>query len=604
EGASARYRADELPLETGEHALRIYLVGTEGWQQIASLDLRVRGEQPELALEPAINLEAGGDLSRSGAPDEPPEEDPIGEGRFALAGRWQRGAWELGLEADIVAASEVERALRFGERGEAAPEADLASYRLRAEHGSGTLEVGHTTFGTSRYLVDGFTSRGLRVEQRFGPRLDTELAVLNGTSIVGWSNPLGLARSRHQLRSARLGAELLSRAGGLRVDLTVLDGKRVPEDNFTGSSVNDTEENRGAAVSIRSESPDGRLRFEGGYASSRFDNPEDPTLALGEELVPVEEEDRDAYHAGLELELIRGRELGGHELDLGLRTTYERVEPLFRSVAASVLSDIERTAAERDLRYGDLALDLRHSRSEDNLDRIPSLLTTETRQSAASLRWAPSVWQREWLPVLIYSWTRIHQEGLGVPIDGGFSASHIPDQISVDRSASLEIQGSDWQAGYRFARTEQDNRQPGRLTDDFVTEIHTLFGSRPLGPRVDSTLELSRERFSSLGPSTVDATRRLGLALEWRPYPRLSFQLDASWTRLESDPSGSENEDQRADLQGTWRWLDRSSSHRQTSGTVYLRYSWNESDLLDPVFELRDFRSDRRLAAGLTFSWQ
>ena len=603
---SYRYRADELPLAAGERQVRIYLVNATGWQDLARLDLLVTGDSGFLGrrLEPAINLESGIDLSRDSEPEDLPDEDLIGEGRFAFAGTWQLPGWTLGVETDIVGVTETERALRFGDRGEAAPEVDLASYRLSAEHARGVIEAGHTTFGASRYLVDGFSSRGARIVQRFGDRVDGELAVLNGTSIVGWSNPFGLARSRHQLRSARLGGELLARAGGLRVDVTMLDGERLPEDNFSGAAVTDSEENRGAAVSIRGESAGGRVRFEGDFARSRFDNPSDPTLAQGEDLVPVAREDRDAHYAGLELDLVRGRQVGKRPFDLGLRLRHERVEPLFRSVGASVASDIERASADLSLRLGGLSLELQRSDSEDNLDDVDSLLTTETGQSLASLRWTPANWRQEWIPIVGYSWTRIHQEGQGVPVNGGFSESHIPDQVSVDQGASIEIQGSSWQAGYRWSHTDQDNRQPGRQDDDFETEIHSVFGSTPLGPRLDVNLELSRERFSSLGPSSVDSTRRLGLGLEWRPVARLTLLLESSWTRLESDPSESENDDRRADLQGTWRWLDRSLGERQASGAVFLRYTWEETDLVDPFFNVRDLRSDRRLAAGLTFSWQ
>jgi hypothetical protein len=50
------------------------------------------------------------------------------------------------------------------------------------------VALGHVSFGSNRFLIDSFSSRGITVGIPVNKRLDFSLTVLNGTSIVGWNN--------------------------------------------------------------------------------------------------------------------------------------------------------------------------------------------------------------------------------------------------------------------------------------------------------------------------------------------------------------------------------------------------------------------------------
>jgi len=104
----------------------------------------------------------------------------------------------------------------------------------------------------------------------------------------------------------------------------------------------------------------------------------------------------------------------------------------------------ERTEAHRvDVRADISWLTLSGSfgRGEDNLDEIPSVLTTQTDRTGYTAT-LPLQRAGRWLPSLNYRLDRTHQLGLDLPTNGGFSESHIPDQVSLNHSASAR-----WQIG-------------------------------------------------------------------------------------------------------------------------------------------------------------
>src|SRR5690606_25939511 len=146
-----------------------------------------------------------------------------------------------------------------------------------------------------------------------------------------------------------------------------------------------------------------------GYARSRFHNPFDPLLAFDLDLVPVREEERAARYLDLSWDVVQSRLIGRHAASLSLALRHERVDPQYRTVTAAVQSDIDQNVIELSSLLGPLQLQLAHARTEDNLDDLPSVLTTKTRRNNAGLGLALSNLFIEpnrfasWLPLLTYS---------------------------------------------------------------------------------------------------------------------------------------------------------------------------------------------------------
>ena len=159
-----------------------------------------------------------------------------------------RNGWTVQSQLNVVGVSHREKALRFPQEGPDAPRVDLADYRVDVEKGGVRASLGHVTWGENRHLIKGFGSRGATMSVRLGRRADLTAAWLSGSSIVGWSNFLGVDRRQHRLGGASLGLEAFpARPGLLRLEATALTGSLLPISGFSQGVVNDAETSRGWA---------------------------------------------------------------------------------------------------------------------------------------------------------------------------------------------------------------------------------------------------------------------------------------------------------------------------------------------------------------------
>jgi hypothetical protein len=446
----------------------------------------------------------------------------------------------------------------------------------------------------------------VRLRLPLGGAADVSLAAMNGTSIVGWDNILGLARNEHRIAAGTLGLELRpARPGALRLELTGLDGSVLPESGFGEGAITDREENDGWSLRVLAAAGD-RLRLDAAWAESAFDNPLDPFLARGADLVPVERETKTARYLDLAWTLLRRQREDGRVLELAVDAHHRRAEPLYRSVAAFVQADVEETGGQLRLLWGGLSALLSHGESRDNLDDLPSVLTTDTRRTAWSLqlplvdllrRGEPS----PWMPLVALSGDRTHQEGEGVPVDGGFSASHVPDQVSLSHQASLQWTGGRWNLALTGTASEQDNRQPGREAADFDhTGVGVALFTSPLA-RLDLGLDLRRERQENL--ELGELTRTDVVALQWtlRLPARHVLAGNLSWTDGRTDPGIRTSEDWVGDAQWSWSFEHRRRTHG-LSGRLYLGGSWREAEAVDHLFGFADRRDGWQVRAGTTLS--
>jgi len=610
------YRPELMLLPVGESEIAVFVVSPQGqWREIARQPLQVLapGGFQRREVTPRLDLGVKGQLDEGHAPpDNAPARTSYQDLTLQLdvGAGLTRGEWTIDPTLNVVGVSHRPEALRFGDEGEDAPKVDLSSYTVRVGRGQSWFQLGQVSFGNQRHLISGFGSRGAQLWTPIaGGRAELSLGAANGTQVVGWDNIVGLADSDHQVLSGALGFELLpTRPGGLRAEASYLDGSLLPRFGFNDRSVNDAETSRGWGVRLLASTPSGRARFEGGWASSRFENPSDPTLAQGADLVAVRAETKDAFYVDLGFGLLQKTLPRGKPLALDLAVRHERVDPLYRSVAASAQADLEQSSAELSGTAGPLAFQLQGSRSEDNLDRVPSILTTKTRRAGGNLALplaelgGAAAKTRPWLPLLTYAYDRTHQFGEGVPPDGDFAASHVPDQVSVNQSAGLDWQGGRWQLGYRLTLSEQDNRQVGRQDADFETSVHGVNLTLAAHARLDLGIESSREESDNLELSQTETTQRYGLSFQWRATPVLTFAGTLSRSERDDDPRTSESEDTGVDVQGTWRFERRHGDRHGWSGQLFLRYAEQSATSRDRVFGFATDVETWTLTSGLNLS--
>ncbi|MFL5582750.1 MAG: hypothetical protein ACJ8AO_20490, partial [Gemmatimonadaceae bacterium] len=442
--------AFRMPSGTQEAA--VYLVKDGAWTEVARLPLEVLTTHgfSKAELRPSLALGSRGQLAEGhgpidAVPERPRYQDATLNGGFVSA--HERGGWLFSTQSTYLGVTNERERLRFGDRGALAPRLDLADYKVELKRGRASLGMGTQSIGINPYLASGFASRGVTLG--LGGPLSLALSAVSGTNVVGWDNLTGLAEPQHRIGTASLGVELVpARPGAVHLDVMYLDGSLLPRSSATQGAVTDAERSRGGGLQLSASTPSQRVRVAGGWARSRFDNPTDSLLSRGADLVPVRAESRDARFAELGVGLLQNARLRPlPALSLAATARHERVDPNYRSVAGAAQADVQRSALDLTGAFGALAAQGSFTRANDNLARIVSILRTYTRTGAGTLtlpvaaalgRTAGAVW---W-PTLTAAHAATHQWGAGVPIEGDFAATHVPDQASTVSSAAAQ-----WSAG-------------------------------------------------------------------------------------------------------------------------------------------------------------
>jgi len=603
-GEGLRYEPRVVPLPGGERELFLYRIGRDGtWEELHRVPLRVRGAlgvdrgrvlpQLDLGLEGPV---AEGHDRSTPDPDRSTYQDFTGQ--LALDGGMERGPVKWTSLASILGVSHRESALRFGTLGRDAPRVDLANYRLGMALGASELAIGHVSMGLHRHLIQGFSSRGATLTLRPVSRVELLAGMMSGSSIVGWANPVGLDDADHRLLSGTLALEALRRPGGLRLEVSGLSGAVRPLAGYNQGVVNDAEESRGVGLRLALSDPSQRLRLESGFSRSTFDNPADSTLAQGIGLVPVEEVTRNAHYVDVSFDVVRDAQVAARPAAVSVAARRERVDPLYRSLGAFAQADRESSQLELRVTTLGLALLGMHGRSRDNLDDVPSLLTSRTRRSGLTAEAPLSAVlgiASGWVPAISYGFDRTHQAGEGVPDDGEFSASHIPDQISRNHTLAAIWQLPELSFAYRLNHAFQDNRQAGREAADFATRVQSFtLGLLPMsGLSFDFSLDL--ERADNREQDQLDRTRRYGGRASWSPLRRSTLSLSVSHTRSRDEADLRRRDDTILDA----HWSSLVPGLARLGARYYLRFSRASGSAVDAEAALD--RSTRRwsLASGL-----
>jgi hypothetical protein len=585
-GSEVTYAPAGLRLPTGETEMVTYLVtGAGEWRELARVPLRIltRSGFQQAAVRPALDLVSDGQLGRggNGAEGQPGRERYQDlTSHMGFQATLARPGWTLRTQANALGVSQEQQRLRFSQLGLEAPAVDLSDYLVAVESGRVSASVGHVSFGTSRHLASGFASRGATGAVRLHPGVSVGLAAVGGASMVGWSNALGLSRPGHRIFSGNVDFELVpTRPGAVRLALSALDGSVLPVAGYTQGAVNDAERSRGVAVEVGASDARQRVRVAAGLTRSRFVNPPDALLDQGATVVRVRSTTRTARFAEATLNLVQNRRIAAGVLaTLSGNVRHEKVDPLFRSVAAAPRADYQQNVVGGSATVGALALQYSHTSGRDNLAHLGSILTTKalddqlnaTLPLGSLVRAGAEAW---WWPGLTFGYQVNRQAGEGVPDSGGFSASHVPDQLSRNRTVQLAWQRPAWNLTYRFNRTDQDNRQTGRERADFRGLVHGLtLGTTPV-PALTLSLDLSHERQRSFETDELQRTRRVGGQAEWRVFRWTVLQgfASESWSDDEPRTQQARNLELRAEVSQGLNLYARPASGTQSR--AFVRYS-------------------------------
>ncbi|MBK9064376.1 MAG: hypothetical protein IPL89_14455 [Acidobacteria bacterium] len=605
-----RYRGALRPLPPGPQEFVVFLVTPANeWREISRLPFKVlkAGGLERVDVTPKLDLTLKGQIAEghfpdSAAPDRARFQDLTGQAN--VTADLGRGSLGLGAQMTIALAAREEDALRFGEKGQDADKADLASYGAKLSFGPGSVEWGGVSFGENRHLINSFSSRGGKASLSFGKVADLSLTAMNGSSIVGWDNFFGLDNREHQVWAGRLGIEVVPSAPGtVRVEGTVVDGSLLPRNSVNRGFVSDAEKSQGLGVRALASLVSGRLRLEGGFARSRFESPPDPTLEKGETVVPIATTTRSALYANAALDVVKGA--GPFSATVSFR--HERVDPQYRSVAVSTQADLQQDAVELNASAGPVTVQAGFAWTVDNLADLPGLLKTKTQKPTLTaavplgtlLGGTAPPW---WLPALSYGLNATHQFGANRPLGGGFNETQIPDQV-----AENQIAGADWQAGsvrwgWKLSYSSTDNRQPGRDQADTLGTSNTVSLSLPVSSFLDASAEYGLERAASKESGSVERTKRAAGTLGLKPFPNATLSANGSRTATGDDAATKDGLNWVVSVEAGWRFEPPKRGTHGVTGQISLRYGWTAQRNRDLVQGTETYRKTWTVGSGVSLN--
>ncbi len=621
----------QMPLPAGESEVIVYLVtGENDWREIARFPLRVLDAQPatpqpqdtmqngngsrKMEFKPSLTIGIKSQAAESHFPQENrPERETFAD--FTLQGSLQsnftRGAFGSEMQFDIAGSSYRNEALRFAQEGNRAPRIDLASYLLQFQAGKAKIQMGHIAYGANRHLINSFSSRGVSLTFPITRRADFSIAAMNGSSIVGWDNFIGLSRRKHQMVTGTLGVEIFpERPGGLRIEGGLLHGSLLPINNFNQGNITDAEQSKGVSVRVIASDPSQRIRLDAGFARSRFNNPSDPLLNQSFNVVSVTEDARNARYIDAGFDILRDRPVSAtRKASLTFNFRHETVAPLFRSVAAFTQADRFQNQFEAVANIADVTATVSHWRYNDNLDRIPSILKTLTRRNGVIIG-APLVSlfgdranPSPWFPRVSYGYDRTHQFGASLPLNSDFAISHVPDQVSTNQNALAEWQFQKARFGYRFNHSFQNNQQTGRELSDLRNLVNGFTIGVTPHAKVDLNFDISLESAKNFETDRIDRLNRVGTNVNWLSSNRSTLTATVS-TIFAGDVAGaSESRNLELDVQWSYRFALERSRYRKVQGQFFVRYANRYARSLDSLFGFNNLTKFQTLNLGLSFTF-
>jgi len=615
--SSIVYRPSAVEMPVGRNEIVLYQRSGSRWTELRRITAIVRqaGQASHLSADKSATLGDNGQVVQHQSATFPSSGRRTFQDFTLHAGlhsTQHAGALSLATQSNYVGVTRREQALEFSTRGTRAPMFDLSDYAVSLDAGPVNASLGHVTFGDSRQLASNFAARGTTLSvQHAGTSV--RIAAMNGSPQLGWANPVGLEGPKDRVFGATIGREFVtSRPGALRLDLTVLDGSRLPATGFTQSAVVDAQQSSGGSVQLTFALPNDRVRVTSGYSRSRFDNPlNDPQLRnepTFKRAPPVTRGARFVEASGALLQNTHVPLFGTTSVTVGLHD--ERVDPLYGSVAAQVAADRVHDAADANISLGPVAGQVSRGWGHDNLANVVSVLTTDDRTTTGTFAVPLAALfhlaaRGAWLPTLTTQYNQTHQFAEGTPQNGQFRPVDLPDQSSTIADGAAAWQAGRLRVTLHGNRSAQDNRQPGRENADFSAAVNELSVGTNVGARGDVSLDLGDEIHRSRERDETTRARRARLNSSLTS-PRGTGLLAAVALVRTQPPTGSAalDTEERLELSQAIRWWTGAGAPDR--GQVFLRYSRTTTRLAPPAAALLppaaldlSFRQQWTLATGL-----
>jgi len=338
----------------------------------------------------------------------------------------------------------------------------------------------------------------------------------------------------------------------------------------------------------------GRIHADASWATSRFDNPVDPEQSIGGLEFAGESSWDDAVYADLALDLLRDFPLGNERFaNLAVRGTYERIDPLFKSLGAFTFSDTETIQTGVVAELAGMIVSAQHTIFEDNLDDLDQILKTRSKDTliTVELPLANQLASEDrpifWLPAVSYRFDHLHEYGANTPDAGsGFSPSAIPDQVTEQHDAVLSWTYGLASLSYRYSWSFQDNRQPGREDADFRDQTHGLDASFhiDLADGLDVALGAARTQQWSRAAKIKRRTLDADASFDWRFFTHWAVSGSYFYTRETDSQNLAKSKSRSLDGQLSYAFSVPLPGQRTMPGRIYVRASRQSTRFEDSQF--------------------
>ncbi len=492
------------PLPSGSSALRIYQIAAGNqWVEIAQVQITVAAPAAVLptgskapVYRPSLILGIKSQLAEAhSAAATPPSRSTYADLTMQGGLQSEHGGqgWSVKSQANVVGSSHQPDALDFATQGADAPHLDVANYLVESSFTSGAgvsaISIGQVQAGTNPLLANGISNRGVVLRHQFAKRFDVSASLQNGTAIVGGDNILGFNDSGHRFATVTAGAEVLERAGGLRLEVTSFQGSVKPKTTPGISTLQDAEESRGWGLRALSTNQDGSLRGDLAFARSTYTPKGDSALSIA----PGPSTTSSAWYAQLGYDLVKNAQfIKDYPLSLTLQARHEYTGSTYKSLGAGQGADYVNDTLTLNGSLGVVTSQLQLGRRSDNVadasaflkNRAPTLSLTV---AAPLAQMVSSTQPPSWAPTASYTYgrNRTFADAAYIPI--GQTIADLPNVKVTSHALGLNWTVKKLNFAYQYSRNLQDNNQLGFELQDVLDTGHTVTLAYQVNDRLSFT---------------------------------------------------------------------------------------------------------------------
>ena len=626
----------EIPLPSGENNLQVNQLIEQQWVPVGEVSLSVLTstgfKQAEWTprLELNINSQLDEQVTGDATPSDKPKFTELTT-NIGLSSHHQSDGLNIESNINAFAVSDREQAIQFANRGQEASKLDIADYSININKGNHQLVVGHTSYGSNSLVIDNVSRRGIswqyqnQDEQKNENELSFNGAILSGSDIVGYQNLLGLSdHSQQFVNSLGFGFKFLNDSRiSLRLEGNYVDAEKLSLSDFGTSEITSAEKNQAIGMRLIAMDSDGRFDANLTLGISRYTNPDDPELNSGEQLVELNTENAIAHNLNLSYILLQDWQTPwGTSSNVTLTANHSSTEPLYQTLTAFVQANLRNKMLGANFQFGQVSGNLAVQNSRDNLDNLVNLLTTKTKldsfslnlplaaiyssSEASSSETSSSKFSfKSYLPSVDYSYQKTHQLAINSPdsLESGFNQdSHLPDQITTSHDISNSWQFETFSLSLQSSHSFQDNRQIGREESDFKNLQHSVSFNWQQNENNAWVFSFSKNRQLDLEASKIQYSESAAVSYNWQSIEGLALAISYALNKENDSLKESKSFSNTADI-SIIKSLTKGEWLLPVDGSVSLRVNYNDSELIDNIFEQRNKlgTTTAQLAISLSF---